>query len=144
MQLHSLRPQTKRRREKRIGRGGKRGTTSGRGTKGQKARAGHKIRPQLRDLIKRFPKLRGYKFHSFQLKPYPVSLTLLEKHFSAGDSVTAEKLAAKGIISRRAGGIPPAKILGGVLSKKLSIIGIPVSKGAKAAIEKAGGSVRLS
>ena len=48
--------------KKRIGRGGRRGTYSGRGQKGQKARAGHKIKPAEREqLIQRLPKLRGYK-----------------------------------------------------------------------------------
>ena len=42
-----------------VGRGGKRGKTSGRGTKGQNARAGRKKRPEMRDFIKRIPKLRG-------------------------------------------------------------------------------------
>ncbi len=59
MQLHEISPLHKNREEKRIGRGGKRGTFSGRGTKGQKARAGHRIRPAERDLIQHLPKLRG-------------------------------------------------------------------------------------
>ena len=42
-----------------MGRGGTRGKTAGRGTKGQNARAGRKKRPELRDIIKRIPKLRG-------------------------------------------------------------------------------------
>ena len=71
MQLHELRPKTKNKPRKRIGRGGKRGTISGRGTKGQNARAGRKKRPELRDIIKRIPKLRGRgksSLKSFQLK----------------------------------------------------------------------------
>lgn len=59
MQWHSIKPKTKRKRSARVGRGGKRGKTAGRGTKGQNARAGRKKRPELRDFIKRFPKLRG-------------------------------------------------------------------------------------
>lgn len=42
-----------------MGRGGTRGKTAGRGTKGQNARAGRKKRPELRDFIKHVPKLRG-------------------------------------------------------------------------------------
>jgi len=61
MQLHELQPLHKNGCKKRIGRGGKRGTTSGRGTKGQKSRAGHCIRPAERDFIQRLPKLRGFK-----------------------------------------------------------------------------------
>ena len=59
MQFHTLKPKTRRKKSKTVGRGGTRGKTSGRGTKGQNARAGHKKRPELRDFIKRIPKLRG-------------------------------------------------------------------------------------
>jgi len=61
MQLHEIQPDHKNKSKKRIGRGGKRGTYSGRGMKGQKSRAGHKIRPAIRDLMQRTPKLRGSK-----------------------------------------------------------------------------------
>ena len=60
MQLHELKPTKARKSVKRIGRGGKRGKTSGRGTKGQKARAGNSMRPEMRDIIKKLPKLRGH------------------------------------------------------------------------------------
>lgn len=59
MQFHNLRSRTKRKRARQVGRGGRRGKTSGRGTKGQNARAGRKKRPEIRDIIKRIPKLRG-------------------------------------------------------------------------------------
>lgn len=59
MQFHTLKRKTKNIKSKQVGRGGTRGKTSGRGTKGQNARAGHKNRPELRDFIKRVPKLRG-------------------------------------------------------------------------------------
>jgi len=59
MQLHQIQPIHKLKKKKRVGRGGKRGTYCGRGIKGQKARAGAKIRPEIRDLIKRIPKLKG-------------------------------------------------------------------------------------
>lgn len=61
MQLHELQPIHQSKSKKRIGRGGKRGTYSGKGIKGQKSRAGRKIRPAIRDLIQRTPKLRGSK-----------------------------------------------------------------------------------
>jgi len=61
MQLHELKPRTVSKSKKRIGRGGKRGTYSGKGIKGQKSRAGRKIRPAIRDLKQRTPKLRGAK-----------------------------------------------------------------------------------
>ena len=53
MQLHTLKRKTKNKTKKIVGRGGKRGTYSGRGLKGQKARAGRKIRPEFRDLLKK-------------------------------------------------------------------------------------------
>ena len=58
MQTNTLKPAHKHYSTPRVGRGGKRGKTSGRGTKGQNARAGHKKRPEMRDLIKKIPKQR--------------------------------------------------------------------------------------
>jgi len=49
-----------------VGRGGKHAKTSGRGGKGQTARAGNKRRPELRDIIKKLPKNRGYSFKSIE------------------------------------------------------------------------------
>jgi large subunit ribosomal protein L15 len=59
MNLHQISPDHKKIAKKRIGRGGKRGTYSGKGVKGQKSRAGSRIRPGTRDLIQQLPKLRG-------------------------------------------------------------------------------------
>ncbi|MBX4206209.1 uL15 family ribosomal protein [Candidatus Parcubacteria bacterium] len=59
MQFHTLKRKTPNKKSKQVGRGGTRGKTSGRGTKGQNARSGRKKRPELRDFIKRVPKLRG-------------------------------------------------------------------------------------
>lgn len=143
MQLHTLQSKTKFRRGQRIGRGGKRGTTSGRGTKGQKSRAGHKIRPELRDIVKRIPKLRGYKFRSFRAKPVAVSLAAVEKRFDKGETVTRAQLLEKGLIKKQYGRIPPVKILGDVkLAKPFSVVGVPVSKRARARIVEAGGTVQ--
>ena len=50
-----LKRKTQNKKPKLVGRGSKRGKTSGRGTKGQKSRAGHKIRPEIRDRIKKLP-----------------------------------------------------------------------------------------
>src|SRR3990167_4622491 len=69
----------KHKKKKRVGRGGKRGTTSGRGTKGQKSRAGHRIRPAIRDLLIRIPKLRGYKNKSIQSKNLVLNVGNLQK-----------------------------------------------------------------
>jgi large subunit ribosomal protein L15 len=62
MQLHEIKPTHKLKKRKRVSRGGKRGTYSGRGQKGQLSRAGRKLKPLIREIIKRYPKLRGYKF----------------------------------------------------------------------------------
>ena len=87
MQLHQLQPKNPSRSARRVGRGGKRGKTSGRGTKGQKARAGAKIRPAIRDIMKKFPKLRGYRFRSFRPKPVVIDLGRIAGHFSSGATV---------------------------------------------------------
>lgn len=119
MQFHQLQLKTKFRNGRRIGRGGKRGTYSGRGTKGQKARAGHKIRPAERDILKKIPKLRGSKFKSFRLKPAAVSIRNIEKKFKAGDIVSPGSLLKAGLISKIKGRMPRVKILGsGKLTKK--------------------------
>ncbi len=64
MQIHELKRQHKNKKDRIVGRGGKHAKTSGRGGKGQTARAGNKRRPELRDIIKKLPKLRGYRFNS--------------------------------------------------------------------------------
>jgi len=57
MKIHNLKRVTKNRKTAIVGRGGKRGKTSGRGGKGQTARAGHKVRPEWRDIIKKMPRV---------------------------------------------------------------------------------------
>lgn len=66
MQIHDLKRVHKNKGDRLVGRGGRRGKTAGRGGKGQTARAGNKRRPELRDIIKRLPKNRGYQFKSIQ------------------------------------------------------------------------------
>lgn len=131
----------------RVGRGGKRGKTSGRGTKGQKARAGHKMRPEMRDIIKKIPKLRGHgknrsRTVRVRVSYAPVNLAALEATFSSGDVVTPLILAKKGLTGLRAGRPREVKILGtGELTKALSISNCVASASAKKAIEAAGGSL---
>lgn len=144
MQLHQLKRSTKNKDEKRVGRGGKRGKTAGRGTKGQKARAGHRIRPELRDIIKKYPKHRGYKFKSHQIKPTPVNLTLIEKGFSANDVVNPETLVAKKLIGKIGGKLPKVKVLAtGEITKAVTIERCTISEAAKAKIEAVGGKVSV-
>ncbi len=129
-----------------VARGGKRGKTSGRGGKGQTARAGNKRRSEWRDIIKKLPKLRGRGVNSnksFQGEAIAVNIERLEAVFAAGDSVTPTILIEKGIVKTESGNNPIVKILGdGELTKKLNISGCKVSASAKTKIEKAGGSVK--
>lgn len=120
MQSHNLSKSTGRK-HRRIGRGGKRGSFSGRGIKGQKSRAGRRIRPQIRDIIKKIHKRRGYKFRrGFVEKPAIVNLRDLEKKFNDGERVTAKLLAERGLVAAIGGKLPKVKILGsGNLTKKL-------------------------
>jgi large subunit ribosomal protein L15 len=146
MQAHTLKRNTPNKKTPRVGRGGTRGKTSGRGTKGQKARSGRKMRPEMRDLIKKIPKLRGHgknRARTVRNRPpfVPVNLAVLEALFEAGDTITPAVLVKKGVVSTRAGRTPLVKILGtGELTKKLAVSGCVYSKSAKEAIEKAGGS----
>lgn len=145
MQLNDLKRVTPQKSEKRVGRGGKRGKTSGRGTKGQKARAGHKIFPQVREQLKKLPKLRGYRQKSIQDKPLPVNLDALEMFFAAGDTVNPKVLLERGVIRARRGETPKVKVLGtGELTKKLNVAGCAISTSAREKIEKVGGTVTVS
>ena len=144
MQKHNLKRRTKNKKVISVGRGGKRGKTSGRGGKGQTARAGHKVRPEMRDLIKKLPKLRGYAFKS--IKQYDVSninVGDLDTLFSNGDTVSPKTFIENGFFKIYKGKNPRVKILGGgEISKKLTILECVVSKQAKIKIEKAGGSIK--
>jgi len=144
MQLNELKRKTAQKAPKRVGRGGSRGKTSGRGTKGQKARAGHRIRPDVREKLKKLPKQRGYQFKSIQTKSLVVNVAALEDAFAAGEQVTPKLLIERGLIRTRKNSSTAAsiKILGtGELTKKLILVGCEVSESAKTKIEKAGGSV---
>lgn len=149
MQTNNLVRKTKNKKQKLIGRGGKRGKTSGRGTKGQWAHGSHGVRPEMRDIVKKFPKLRGHgknrgrTVNSSVVREFPINLSVLEANFKAGEKVTLEALLTKKLVKKSGGKNPSVKILaGGELSKKLSVIGFGMSAAAKAAIEKAGGEVK--
>lgn len=144
MQIHQVIPKTKNRKGKYIGRGGKRGTYSGRGIKGQKARAGRKMRPEIRDTIKKLPKKRGYKFKSFQKDSAIINLDVLNKKLVDNSEITPKILVEKGFVKALGGKIPAVKILGdGETDKKFFISGCLVSKSAKEKIEKAGGKINV-
>ncbi|MBZ1345070.1 MAG: uL15 family ribosomal protein [Candidatus Nealsonbacteria bacterium] len=149
MQLHNLHPIHKMKKPKRVGRGGKKGTYSGHGIKGQRARAGRKLKPIIRELIKRYPKLRGYKFKSKiknqKSKIVILNLETLEKKFNSGEKINPKILTEKKIIAEIKGKMPKVKILGkGEITKKLIIEGCEISKSAKEKIEKTGGIVKMS
>jgi len=148
MQLNTIKARSQRITSMRVGRGGKRGKTSGRGGKGQTARAGHKIRPEIRDMIKKIPKRRGHGKNRSRtvridrVSYMPVNLAALEAAFSAGDAITPASLVKKGIVRSAGGRNPRVKVLGtGEVTKALSLSGVATSASAKAAIVKAGGSV---
>jgi len=145
MQIHQVKRNTKNKASRAVGRGGKRGKTSGRGHKGQKSRAGHSIRPEIRDIIKKVPKLRGHRakhFSSILVKTQPVNLAVIETEFNEGDEINSTILVEKGIVRRNKGKLPKVKILGqGDLTKKITVSGCLVSESAKAKIEKAGGTI---
>lgn len=142
MQLHELKRKTPNQTQKRVGRGGGRGKTSGRGTKGQKARAGHSIMPAIREILKKLPKRRGYSQKSIVGKPSVINIEALEKGFASGDAVNPKTLLERGMVRSRKGTLPLVKILGGgEITKKFVISGCTVSGSAKEKIEKAGGTV---
>ena len=145
MQLHDLQPIHKAKKKKRIGRGGKRGTYAGRGQKGQKSRAGAKFNPIIRQVVKRYPKLKGYRFNPRDTQIRIVNLDILEKKFKENDVVSPETLLEKKIIRKIKGKAPKVKILAkGDIAKALTFEGCEMSENAKKKIEKAKGTVKIS
>ncbi len=143
MQIHQLQPKHTSKSRKIVGRGGKKGTYSGKGGKGQTARAGRKLVPVIRELIKRYPKLKGYRAFVLEDNKAVVNLNVLSKNFKDGDVVTPINLINKGIIRMMKGKRPEVKILGtGTLDKKLIFEHCKVSVKAKEIITKAGGVVK--
>jgi len=156
MNINQLKPKTPRTYSKRVGRGGKRGTTSGKGTKGQASRAGAGIKPGFRGgdnrLWQLFPKNRGAskkpgnnsphrKHRYYQLRHDKAPVVNLEvfNRFQTGEEVTKEALIAKGVIRSSKDAV---KVLGsGTLTKKLIFKGFVFSASAKEKIAKAGGTI---
>lgn len=139
MQLHQLKPTTKSKNKKRIGRGGKRGTYSGRGVKGQKARAGRKIKPGYLETIKRLPKLRGFKNKPLQSKTAIINLSDLEKIIK-GNIIDRKTLLKAGLIRKSNQRI---KILGGgEVKRSFKVEGLEISKSAKNKIKTAGDNAK--
>lgn len=145
MQTHEIKRVHAHKKAKTVGRGGKRGKTSGKGGKGQTARAGHRVRPAMRDMIKKLPKLRGHGKNRSQSVFYRgpeavVNLSALNV-FTDGETVNTVSLLAKGLIPKTLGKMPRVKILGtGTITVKVTIEGCTISDSAKAKVEAAGGS----
>jgi large subunit ribosomal protein L15 len=159
MNIHQLKPKTPRTFSKRVGRGGQRGKTSGKGTKGQASRAGAGIKPGFRGGDTRpwqaYPKQRGAahksggagnnrphrKHRYFQLrhdKNMAVNLDVFNR-FPEGQEVTSQMLIEKGIVGSST---LPVKVLGGgILKKKLSFKGFDFSESAREKVSKAGGTI---
>lgn len=142
MQLHDLR-HVGRKRRKRVGRGigSRRGTFSTRGVKGQKARAGARLRPGFEGgqtpLYARLPKRRG--FTSRAEKAVVVNVGTLGRRFLGGTTVNRSSLFSAGLVPS---GAHRVKILGdGDLTIPLTVTGVAVSLHAREKIEKAGGRV---
>lgn len=150
MQIHDLKKSNLSRDNKRVGRGGKRGKTAGKGMKGQNARQGNSKRPEMRDIIKKIPKLRGHGIHgnrpeAIMTDAVAINVSMIDSAYEAGETVSPKTLVAKGLASKSQGKLPEVKILGdGEISTKVSVVSCAISASAREKIEKAGGLVKDS
>ena len=141
LQMHDLRPAPGAKKARtRVGRGeGSKGKTSGRGTKGTKAR--YQVRPGFEGgqlpLYMRLPKLRGFR-NPFKVEFHVVIVDIVAELFPKGGEVTVEALVEKGAVRRNR----PVKVLGtGDISAAYTFRGVRASASAVKKIEAAGGSV---
>ena len=140
MQSHEL--TTRKKAKKRVGRGGKRGTYSGKGMKGQNSRAVARFQPLIRELFKRYPKLRGYRAKRGRHDEIIIGLDLLEKNFKKGDKINPQVLAERKLIRTMNKKPILVKILDrGELTKDLIIEGCEFSKSVEKQVKKAGGTI---
>jgi len=142
MELNTIKPaEGSKHAKRRVGRGigSGIGKTAGRGHKGQKSRAGgyHKVGFEggQMPLQRRLPK-RGFK--SLTLK-YNAEITLSDLQGLAGEEIDVSTLKAVGLVPQLAKSVKV--ILSGKIERKVALKGVNATKGAKAAIEAAGGSV---
>ena len=145
LQLDKLTPLARKR--KRIGRGGARGGTAGKGHKGQNARSGGGTRPGFEGgqmpLHRRLPK-RGFNNTRFGDDVVIVGLQRISEVFDDGDEVTPESLITKGVIkSEKSRSSRVVKVLAGPVTKKLTLSVHRCSAAAAKAVEDAGGKVVL-
>ena len=144
LKLHDLRPAPGAKTAKiRVGRGeGSKGKTSGRGTKGTKAR--YQVKAGFEGgqppLHRRLPKLRGFK-NPFRVEFQVINLDTIEALFPEGGTVTVEDLVAKGAVRKN----QPVKVLGsGDITVKIDITAQKFSASAEEKITAAGGSVTVA
>lgn len=141
--LHNLKPSPgSKKKSKRVGRGGKRGTYSGRGIKGQRSRSGGKSglqRRGMRQLVERTHKLPGFK--SIHPKPAIVSLANINAKFKDGEIVNPQELAKRNLVNIIKNGV---KILSnGKINVKITVENCQLSAKAKEKITKAGGEIKM-
>ena len=140
MQLHEVKPDHKPKKKNRKGRGD---TYAGRGLKGQHTRSGRRMMPAIREIIKKYHKLRGYQFKPKTPKPEIVNLKEIDKHFKKGEVVSPDSLLERGLVSRIKGEAPEVKVLAsGNVSKELTFKDCEFSVSAKEKIKKAGGEIK--
>lgn len=132
MQIHQL-TVAKKKARKRIGRGGKRGTTAGRGSNGQKSRSGASVDPLFEGgrstFLERLKKVRGFK--SIHQKKCVVKLSALEKVYQDGETVSLATLVEKKMAPKTALSRGVKIVATGTLKKKLTL-GKDVTASAKA------------
>jgi large subunit ribosomal protein L15 len=144
LKLHHLRPAPGAKTAKtRVGRGeGSKGKTSGRGTKGTKARYQVPVAFEggQMPLHMRLPKLKGFR-NPFKVTFQVVNLDKLGELFPEGGTVTVADLVAKGAVRKG----QPVKVLGqGEISVAVQVTASAFSTSAKDKIEAAGGSVTVA
>ena len=146
MQINTLQLKTKKKKRKTIGRGGKKGTYSGKGMKGQKARSGAHVDPTFEGgrstLIDHMKKKKGFK--ALTKKTSTVALEKIEAKFKDGEVISKESLIKAKLMDRK-GAKNGIKILGSQeMKKKFTVAkGIQISAASKKSIEKAGGAVEI-
>ncbi len=141
-------PQGANKKPKRVGRGSSSGlgTTAGKGNKGQQSRSGGKTYVGFEGgqmpLYRRIAR-KGFSNYPFKKEYVCINVELLDAKFNDGDTVDAASLVAKGFMSSKSSSA--VKILGnGDITKKLTVDVDKVSASAKAKIEKAGGTVKVT
>ena len=144
-------PQGANKKPKRVGRGSSSGlgTTAGKGNKGQQSRTGTGV-PYVGFEGGQMPLYRriahkGFSNYPFKKEYVCINLDQLEAKFNDGETVNKESLVAKGFVSKKASEKALIKILGnGDITKNLTVEANKASASAKAKIEKAGGSVKVT